>query len=187
MPQNTSRTGNGNGNRNGNGDGQERGQGQGQGRAAFVVGETVRVWKPTGVRKLKYGFQTSERIGGDKPDITPDEDLVVVERFGAGKALCKRRNGDQVIVHRNHIDPQAKYYAAKAQRQGAGGGGRGQQQGRQERPASPQERLQHAREEMERAKNEFEAAMQEVEEVAEELGSQDLPVIEEEENERAAG
>lgn len=177
---------NGNGNGNGNGndrrsEGQnedQRGQGQGQGRRnpsrpKFVVGETVNVWKLTGVRDLKMGPSTSERPGGDYPDIDVDEPLKVVETRGA-KALVKREDGQKVWIHINHIWKESKYYEQRGQ-----GRGQGQEQGQQargERQQSQQRQQMPSREtvkqKLENARIAYEEALSELE-----SASEDLPFV----------
>ena len=181
----------GQGRSQGRGQGQSQGQGQqGQGRRTlFNEGEEIRVWKPTGVRNLKYGAQTSERTGGDYPDISPDEPLLVIKRFGSGKAICRRPSGDELIVHANHVNPDSRYYTTrKTMGQGQGQQGGRQGGGRRSVPPagdiSPQERLRLAEERLRDAQAEAEAALNEVVDVAEEL-SQDLPGVEEGEGEEA--
>lgn len=85
-------------------------------KIGFVQGEMCRVWKPTGVRNGKTGPATSERLGQDYPDIQPNEDLLVLTKYGTTKALVERasRKGHpdhQLIVHINHINPSSGYYA----------------------------------------------------------------------------
>lgn len=163
-------------------------------RTQFVEGGVVHVWKPTGVRKLKYGIQTSERTGGEFPDVRPEEALEVIERLSSGKALCRRpdREGqadEKIIVHINHINRDSKYYSDRKGRSQQGtrsatSTGMGGERGRVQ-PPTPQERLQSARDLMEQARQEHDAALKEMEAVAEEM-SGDLPYIDDEEEERVA-
>lgn len=159
-------------------------------KKAFVEGSTVNVWKKTGVRRLKYGVQTSERPGGDFPDIETNEALTVVKKLGSGKAVCRRQNGQEIIVHKNHIDKDAKYYAvrlaeaAKEAAESAGGSANPEPEsaGPNEKiPSTPQERLQAAHEAMDRARLEYDEALKQIEEVEAELSSQDLPEVNEDE------
>lgn len=142
---------------------QGQGQGQGQGQRNINIGETLHVWKLTGVRNLKDGPQTSEKIGGEFPDVSPDEPLVVVKRYG-GKLLCRRGDGSEILVHRNHVNPNAKYYAT---RKGTGQGGQqgspGQGGQQIEQQMDPQARLQHARQKLEEANREYDRVRQMIE------------------------
>ena len=75
------------------------------------VGKHVRVWKTTGVRLLSRGPQTSERVGGDFPDVEPDEDLLVLRKDGSQYAYVRRASGEEIRIHLNHINPTSSYYA----------------------------------------------------------------------------
>jgi hypothetical protein len=173
-----------NGNGNGNGGGQkknENGNGNGNGkRPKFVVGETVRVWKLTGVRDLKMGASTSERPGGDYADITPDEPLTVIETHGA-RAVCQRPDGQEVWVHINHIWKGSKYYQSKGRQTGGREQGRGQQaQGSQRRSAAQPSPQGTVKQKLERARAAYETALSELE-----SASEDLPMVLDEDEEAA--
>ena len=82
----------------------------------FIENSTVRVFKDTGVRDMKNGISTSERTGGDYPDITSDEDLLVLKKFGSTRALVRRENGQEVNIHINHVTPASTYYSQRGQK-----------------------------------------------------------------------
>ena len=160
-------------------------------KTTFVEGGTVNVWKKTGVRRLKYGVQTSERTGGDFPDIEESEELKVVKKLGSGKAVCVRPNGQEIIVHKNHVDKDAKYYTQRLAAAAEGGEGKGAEaepSAPNEKSQTPQEKLHAAQELMNRARQEYDEALKQIEEVEAELSSQDLiEVHEEEQEEKKAG
>jgi hypothetical protein len=79
----------------------------------FTVGAVVHVWTTKGCTDLSTGPSSSERTGGNYPDITPSEDLLVLKCFGKGSALCQRPNGQVIRVHHNHINEAAKYNTSK--------------------------------------------------------------------------
>lgn len=86
--------------------------------AKFDVGKVVHVWKVTGVRELRGGPSTSERIDGDHPNIEPDEDLEVTKKIGSTRAIVRRSNPGEgpveVAIHINHVNSTSSYYALRA-------------------------------------------------------------------------
>ncbi len=152
-------------------------------KTTFVEGGTVNVWKKTGVRRLKYGVQTSERTGGDFPDIDESEELKVVKKLGSGKAVCIRPNGQEIIVHKNHVDKDAKYYAPRL---AAAAEADAKNEAASEKGQTPQEKLHAAQDLMNKARREYDEALKQIEEVEAELSSQDLLEVTEEEQEKKA-
>jgi hypothetical protein len=80
----------------------------------FAVGSVVHVFEPKGCRTLSKGICSSERLGGEYPDVLPTEDLLVVKTAGSNQALCRRPSGQEVLIHINHINAEADYYALRA-------------------------------------------------------------------------
>lgn len=130
-------------------------------KVQFVLNGTVNVWKTTGVRDGKHGIATSERPGQQYPDIEPSENLTVMQKFGATKALCKRENRDGqpdelVTVHINHINPSSAYYATRSAAGSAGASNSGVKKAAVKQ-LSPQERLAQLQEETRKVMAEQEA------------------------------
>lgn len=125
-------------------------------KAKFEEGKVVRVWKTTGCRELRGGPSTSERIDGEYPNISTDEDLTVTKRIGSTRAIVRRSkpgNGPvDIAIHINHIDGKSNYYALKAA---------GQTSDKQAKPT-----LEQAAAQLERAKKAYADAQKELATVA---------------------
>lgn len=79
---------------------------------SFTKNQTVSVWEPKGCRELRGGPSSSEKRGGEYEDLLPEEQLVVLQPMGS-RALCRRPNGQTLLVHKNHVDPNQSYSAAR--------------------------------------------------------------------------
>lgn len=89
-------------------------------KVTFNVGSIVHVWEPKGCRELKGGASSSERLGGEYPDIDTTEDLKVIKKLGSTRAIVERSHEDckgmQISMHLNHINADSSYYALRGQR-----------------------------------------------------------------------
>jgi hypothetical protein len=79
----------------------------------FVVGQTVNVFERKGLRALKSGIASSERPGGEYPDLMPDEPLLVLKVYGQTRADVQREDGTIFRIHRNHVVSSATYNIKK--------------------------------------------------------------------------
>lgn len=126
------------------------------------TGDTCNVLRELSVRDLSKGWATSERGQGNCqfddgtaiPNITPADELTVVEKDGSNYLLATHEFGYTVRVCDTHINPDNPYNANKTGT-------------KEKKEITPEERLALAQRKAAHAKKMAEAAQKEIEEMEE--------------------